>query len=155
MDYIKHLRSMVGKEKVIMVVSGALVFDKGNRLLLQLRSDNKTWGIPGGFMELEESVQETAMREVYEETGLRLGELKLFGIYSGPDKDKTFSNGDQVSMVQILFTCDEIEGELLKQNEESLGTKFFSLDELPENLFPEHKMILNDLLSKKELPILG
>jgi 8-oxo-dGTP pyrophosphatase MutT (NUDIX family) len=49
MDYIKYLRSMVGKEKVIMVIAGAFVFDKENRLLLQLRSDNETWSLPGGF----------------------------------------------------------------------------------------------------------
>jgi ADP-ribose pyrophosphatase YjhB (NUDIX family) len=92
MDYIKHLRSMVGQEKVIMVVAGAFVFDKENRLLLQKRTDNGQWGLPGGFMELEETVQDTTRREVFEETGLHLGKLELFGIYSGPDYDKTFSN---------------------------------------------------------------
>jgi 8-oxo-dGTP pyrophosphatase MutT (NUDIX family) len=61
-------------------------------------------------MELGETVQEAARREVFEETGLRLAKLDLFGIYSGPDYDKTFFNGDQVSMVQLLFTCKEYEG---------------------------------------------
>ncbi|WP_306472686.1 hypothetical protein [Bacillus sp. es.036] len=42
MDYIQHLRSMVGHEKVIMVVAGAMVFDDENRLLLQLRTDNES-----------------------------------------------------------------------------------------------------------------
>ncbi|WP_306298953.1 NUDIX domain-containing protein [Bacillus sp. OV166] len=60
MDYIKNLRSLVGKEKVIMVVAGAFVFDKENRLLLQQRSDNEMLGLPGGFMELGETIQDTA-----------------------------------------------------------------------------------------------
>ncbi|MGD6992107.1 NUDIX domain-containing protein [Sutcliffiella horikoshii] len=94
MDYIEHLRSMIGNEKVIMVVAGAFVFDKENRVLMQKRSDNGQWGFPGGFMDLGESVQDTARREVYEETGLKLEEFELFGIYSGPQYDKTFSNGD-------------------------------------------------------------
>ncbi|QHA91853.1 NUDIX domain-containing protein [Bacillus sp. N1-1] len=94
MDYIQHLRSMVGHEKVIMVVAGAMVFDTENRLLLQLRTDSESWGLPGGFMDLNESVQETARREVLEETGLVLKEMSLFGIYSGSDKEKTFDNGD-------------------------------------------------------------
>jgi len=58
MDYIKPLRSMVGHEKVLMVVSGAFVFDKENRVLMQKRSDNGQWGFPGGFMELGEIVRE-------------------------------------------------------------------------------------------------
>lgn len=47
---------MVGNEKVIMVVSGAFILDKENRVLMQKRSDNGQWGFPGGFMELGESV---------------------------------------------------------------------------------------------------
>ena len=154
MSYIEHLRSLVGQEKVIMVVAGAFVFDKENRLLLQRRTDNKSWGLPGGFMELGETVQEAAKREVFEETGLHLGKLDLFGIYSGPDYDKTFPNGDQVSMVQLLFTCNEYEGELVNHNSESLNNAFFSLDQLPENLFSDHQKFFHDLISNKEQPIL-
>ncbi|MGG2065045.1 NUDIX hydrolase [Bacillus sp. S14(2024)] len=155
MDYIQHLRSMVGNEKVIMVVAGAIIFDKENRVLMQKRSDNGQWGFPGGFMELGESVQDTARREVYEETGLLLNELELFGLYSGPQYDKTFSNGDQVSLVQISFICKRYSGELVESNEESIQNTFFPIEELPENIFSEHKMFVNDLLSKKQLPILG
>lgn len=155
MDYIKHLRSMVGNEKVIMVVSGAFVFDKENRVLMQKRSDNGQWGFPGGFMDFGESVQDTAKREVFEETGLILEELELFGIYSGPQYDKTFSNGDQVSLVLISFICNRYSGALIKSNEESLQNKFYSLKELPQNIFTEHQMLVNDLLSKKQLPIIG
>lgn len=154
MDYIKKLRSMVGHEKVIMVVAGALVFDKEKRILLQQRADNGEWGIPGGFMELGENVQETAKREVFEETGLALGTLELFGIYSGPASDKTFPNGDQVSMVQILFTCKQYKNKVVEQNEESLNNKFFKLDELPQNLFTDQKMIFDDLLSRQPLPVI-
>ena len=154
MDYVQHLRSMVGHEKVIMVVAGAMVFDAENRLLLQLRTDSESWGLPGGFMDFNESVQDTAKREVFEETGLTLQEMSLFGIYSGPDKEKTFGNGDQVSPVQILFRCEDFEGEL-RGSDESYKTAFFSLNELPEDLFSEHKQMINDLLSGKEQPIIG
>ncbi|WP_298828848.1 NUDIX hydrolase [uncultured Planococcus sp.] len=154
MDYIKKLRSLVGNEKVIMVIAGAFVFDGENRLLLQQRSDTGEWGLPGGFMEMGERVQETANREVYEETGLRMQELELFGIYSGSDYDKTFSNGDQVSMVQVLFNCRQYEGQLVEQNDESLNNKFYDLTELPENLFPDHRTFFEDLMSGQQLPIL-
>ncbi|RLQ90062.1 NUDIX domain-containing protein [Planomicrobium sp. Y74] len=154
MDYIKNLRSMVGHEKVIMVIAGAFVFDSDKRLLLQQRSDTGEWGLPGGFMELDETVQDTARREVFEETGLQLKELELFGIYSGPKYDKTFKNGDQVAMVQILFTCRNFGGQLVEQNEESLSNKFYSLTELPENLFSDHLDFFKDLQSRQQLLIL-
>ncbi|MCP2034847.1 ADP-ribose pyrophosphatase YjhB (NUDIX family) [Planomicrobium sp. HSC-17F08] len=154
MDYIQHIRSMVGKEKVIMVVASTFVFDKENRVLMQKRSDNYQWGLPGGFMDFEETIQHTARREVYEETGLELGELELFGIYSGPQYDSTFSNGDQASLVHITFTCRQYSGDLIESNEESLQTGFYSLNDLPENIFTGHKMLIDDLLSKKSLPII-
>lgn len=155
MDYIKHLRSMVGNEKVIMVVAGALVFNPKGLLLLQLRSDNQKWGLPGGFMELNESVQDTAKREVFEETGLNLGEMSLFGIYSGPNKEKTFPNGDQVALVEVYFKCNDYTGVLVEKNEESLQNRFFSLEELPSNIFLEHIGVINDVLSEKKLPVVG
>lgn len=154
LDYIKYLRSMVGHEKVLMVVSGAIVFDKEKRVLMQRRSDNGQWGFPGGFMELGESVQNTARREVYEETGLQLEKLELHSIYSGPQYEKTFSNGDQVSLVFISFICKDYKGELIESNEESMQNKFFSLEELPDTIFTEHRMLVNDLLSKKPRPII-
>ncbi|RWZ54676.1 NUDIX domain-containing protein [Halobacillus fulvus] len=155
MDYIQHLRSMVGHEKVIMVVAGAFVFDEEKRVLLQKRTDNGKWGFPGGFMELGESLEDTARREVHEETGLTLGELELFGIYSGPQYDKTFPNGDQTALVLVQFRCDAYSGELVEGNEESMENRFFALDELPEDLFSEHEMLVEDLRSGKDTPVVG
>jgi len=145
---------MVGNEKVIMVVAGAFVLDKENRVLMQKRADNGQCGLPGGFMELGENVQDTARREVYEETGLILNELELFGIYSGPQYDKVFPNGDQVSLVQISFICKSYTGDLVESNEESLKNSFFSLDNLPNNIFTEHQVFIDDFLSNNTLPII-
>lgn len=101
-------------------------------------------------MELGETIEDTARREVFEETGLRLGDLQLFGIYSG--NERTFGNGDQASLVQILFSCRDYSGELLERNSESLEIRFFPLDALPENLFPDHISFFNDMLSGEKPP---
>ncbi|GMA63748.1 hypothetical protein GCM10025859_41880 [Alicyclobacillus fastidiosus] len=61
-----------------MVVAGAFVFNSEGSLLLHQRTDNGFWGFPGGYMELGETLEDTARREVFEETGLSLGQLKLF-----------------------------------------------------------------------------
>ncbi|WP_367281439.1 NUDIX hydrolase [Planococcus shixiaomingii] len=137
-----------------MVIAGAFVIDPEERILLQQRSDTGEWGLPGGFMEMNETIQESAKREVYEETGLQMKQLKLFGIYSGPNYDKTFANGDQVSMVQIIFTCRQYEGHLVERNEESLQNKFYRINELPQNLFGDHKDFFEDLLSEKLHPVI-
>ncbi|MFC0186860.1 NUDIX hydrolase [Fictibacillus aquaticus] len=143
MDYITYLRSMVGHSKVIMAACGVLIFDHENRLLLQLRSDEKAWGHPGGFMELGESVTETAKREVFEETGLRLGKLDFFGIYSGSAHDRKLVNGDEVALIKIMFTCREFEGELAGDAAETLKLQFFPLNELPEIWTPQQPVFRN------------
>lgn len=135
-----------------MVTAGVFVFDKEGRVLLHLRPDKEGWAHPGGFMELNESVEETARREVFEETGLRLGELELFGIYSGPDKDRTLPNGDQVACVDIMFICRKYEGELVRESEESLDVRFFPLNDLPSNIFADQEHEFKNLLSGKTPP---
>lgn len=100
MDYINYLRNMVGHEKVIMVSAGVIVFDRENRILLQKRTDNGYWGHPGGFMELGETIQDTARREVFEETGLELGKLEFFDIHSGLNTKEHFQ-------MAIKFPCSK------------------------------------------------
>jgi 8-oxo-dGTP pyrophosphatase MutT (NUDIX family) len=152
-DYIRYLRDLVGHNKVIMTVAGVFIFDSENKVLLQLRSDNQMWGHPGGFMELGETVEDTARREAFEETGLRLGKMELIGIYSGAEQERTLNNGDQIALVKIIFTCRDYEGILQSTNEESLSLEFFSMDSLPENLYREQNQEFFDLLSNKTRPI--
>lgn len=152
-DYIHDIRQLVGHQKMILVVAAALIFDAHGRLLLQQRRDNRTWGIPGGFMEIGETIHDTARREVQEEVGLRLKDMSLFAVYSGPEHETTLANGDQVAHVLFVFTCREYQGSLLNESEESLATGFFPLNALPDPLFKAQRYIFRDLLSKKPRPI--
>ena len=70
MDYIRYLRNMVGPKPVIMVTAGVVLFNETRELLLQNRADGTGWGLIGGFIELGETVEQTARREVFEETAL-------------------------------------------------------------------------------------
>ncbi|KUP06861.1 DNA mismatch repair protein MutT [Bacillus coahuilensis m2-6] len=143
-DYIGYIRNLVGKNPLIMVVAGVIVVNEKNEILLQKRSDNSEWGFPGGYMEMGESLTETAKREVYEETGLTLSSLTLLGMYSGEGYHRTLPNGDQVQLVKAMFIGREFSGEIRK-DEESLDIKFFTQEEMPK-LWTSHEKVWQDYL---------
>ena len=146
MDYISYVRQMVGHAPLIMVGAGVAVFDSAGHLLLQRRADSGEWALSGGFMELGESIEDTARREVFEETGLTLTNLKLFTVFSKPVK--TLPNGDQVQVVHVIYTSQTPEGDLKTQAEEVLELRYFSLAELPRNIFEPHRALLEALRSQ-------
>ncbi|MDT0710908.1 NUDIX hydrolase [Mammaliicoccus sciuri] len=151
MDYISSLRDKVGHAPVILVGALVLIFNKDKQVLLQLRSDNESWGLPGGTMELGESFEEAATREVYEETNLEIQNLKFITNFSGKDYHMVYPNGDQAYTVTALFESEEYEGELSADIKETQNLKFFDLDKLPQNISPPVKMkefILNYLSQK-------
>ncbi len=149
-NYILDLRKTVGKRPLIQVGASVIAEDREGRILLQLRSDCHEWGYSGGSVELYEAVEETAKREFFEETGLIAEELTLLGIYSGPDMRYTYPNGDEVSNVDIVYICRAYSGELKCQAGEVEGLRFFSIDELPENLFLPNQRAIYDHVSAKK-----
>lgn len=151
MDYISSLRDKVGHAPVILVGALVLIFNKDKQVLLQLRSDNESWGLPGGTMELGESFEEAATREVYEETNLEMQNLKFITNFSGKDYHMVYPNGDQAYTVTVLFESEEYEGELSADIKETQNLKFFDIDKLPQNISPPVKMkefIINYLSQK-------
>ncbi|WP_231572108.1 NUDIX hydrolase [Pontibacillus halophilus] len=144
---------MIGNERVIMVVAGVFVINESEEVLLQLRSDHEVWGLPGGYLEMGESVQEGARREVYEETGLQLGSLELLGIYSGETQQRTLPNGDQVQLVKLIFTCRDFQGEIRVDKEESLDVQFFPISDLPP-VWQNQSQEFADLMQRSKGPFI-
>ena len=125
------LRKYVGHEPLIGVGATTLVFNDKNELLLNLRSDTNTWGIPGGSMELYETIEETAVRELKEETGITAEKLELVTVLSGKDYYFEYPNGDKMCTVIILFKVLNYLGNIKVSDNESKQLKFFKLDALP------------------------
>ena len=124
------------KHKFVLLQDGAaaiIVNDKG-QILLQSRTDNERWGLPGGCQELGERFEETVIREVKEETNLDITEdnLELVGIISGGTRRKEYPNGDVVINNTALYCVKNYTGEV-KWDSESKDMRFFDLDNLPEN----------------------
>ncbi len=99
-------------------------------------------------MELGESLEDTARREVKEETGLLIGDLKLFGVFSGPDYYFKISNGDELYSVTAVFVTNDIEGDIKTDREESIDIQFFSLNKLPKGLTEEYRSYINPYLEQ-------
>lgn len=152
MSYIRYLREMVGTQPVIMVTADVGIFNGEGELLMQRRARDGTWGLIGGFMELGEAVEETARREVLEETGLTVGRLELLGVFSSAER-LTFPNGDQVQFVTIGYVSDEVSG-TLRLSEEGLELRYFALGALPEPLFAPNISIL-EAVREKYAPTAG
>ena len=87
----------------IIVTGGALIKDSNGRILLQKRSDYGDWGLPGGAMEPGESIEETMIREVKEETGISIKEYNFLSVYSGKRMLYKYPDGNEVVFVMFLF----------------------------------------------------
>ncbi len=131
MSYLGELRKIVGHRPLLSAGATVLVIDNG-KVLLNLRSDTNTWGIPGGALELGESLYETAHRELKEETGLSAEKMNLLTVLSGKEFYFEYPNGDKLYSVVALFNAEEISGELEITDGESFKLEYFSLAELPK-----------------------
>ena len=146
MDYLIELRKLVGHRPLLMVGATVFVFDEQNRVLLLMRRDNKCWGPPGGAVEPGEVVEEAAKRETLEETGLEIGELSLFGVFSGKEQFYRYPNGDEVHNVTITY-ISHIQGGQVRISPEHTDWKYFPLAEIPAKISPPIIPILTKLLT--------
>ncbi|MFI7539737.1 NUDIX domain-containing protein [Actinoplanes sp. NPDC049599] len=141
-SYLGRVRSSVGDADTILFVGArGVILDERNRLLLIQRSDNHRWAIPAGAMELGESMEECAIREVWEETGLRATALTPFAFHTS----YTYTNewGHTYQQILMSFRIHAWEGELQKVTEESVDAGFFPLDALPG----PHSTIIEEVLA--------
>lgn len=147
-DYIRWIRSKVGQEKVILVFAGGCIFNDKGEVLLQRRGDFGKWGFPGGAVELGETPEQAAIREVKEETGLDVEINRLLGVYT--DFDMEYPNGDKAQSICIVYEFRVTGGELLCDEKETLELQWFSLKETPELFCKQHQETWRDIVDRKE-----
>lgn len=147
MNYVKTLRDQVGQTPLILVGAVVLVINNGYILLEQRNESQARFGLPGGLMEWAESTEETARRELFEETGLVAEQLTLLGVYSGKNYVTTLANGDVFQSVTLAYVTTETSG-TLRISEESFSLTYFPLTELPDNIVGSHRVMIEDYLNQ-------
>jgi mutator protein MutT len=129
-SYIEEMRAVIGHRRFIVVAAGALILNQHKHLLLQRRSDDGLWGIPGGSMEIGESTEDAVRREIHEEIGLQIGTLALFDVFSGREMFHTYPNGDQVAVVSVVYITDDVHG-AIERDDEGTELRYIPMEELP------------------------
>ena len=119
-DYIKELRSLIGHRPIIHGAGSIIIENERGEVLLGKRTDNHLWGYSGGGMEIGESVEECARRELLEEMGIEADELEHI----------VYPNGDEVYYLEVIFRCRKYHGELRPQPEELEEVRFFAPEEI-------------------------
>ena len=133
-NYIMDLRKVVGHAPLLQCAGSVIIENENGEILLGKRTDNHNWGYAGGSIELNETVEECAKRELFEETGLIADELEFFMVNSGPEVHYIYPNGDEVYNVEIIYLCSKYHGTLKRQEEEVEELRFFALADIPAEI---------------------
>ena len=155
-DYVENIRSKIGHEAMFMPASTMLIYKEG-KILLQKRADDGKWAMHGGGLNPGEEFLETLYRELKEEINIEPINPKLFGIYAGKRMFHKYSNGDEIYGVDHVFICEDFKGELKFNDNEVLEVKWFSIDNLPENILNGEVQIIKDIdiyFKNNEQPII-
>src|SRR5262249_4540775 len=147
-SYYRALREQIGQMRVLSPGAAAVVFNAQGEVLLQHRSDDGRWGLPGGALEPGEEPADTVVREVWEETGLHVVPERIVGVYAGSDGFHTYPDGNQAAFVSIVFACRVTGGELNLQDGEALALHYFSPADLPDTLFSRHRVFIDHALAE-------
>jgi ADP-ribose pyrophosphatase YjhB (NUDIX family) len=139
----------------LVVATSAVVADGQGRILMQRRADSGNWALPGGGMEMGESLTDSVIREVREETGYEIEVRGLVGTYTDPRHIIVYSDGEVRRQFNICYTARIIGGQLTV-SDESTEVRFVdnaALGELP--MHATQRLRLRHYLENRSSPYLG
>src|SRR5215471_13854522 len=134
----------------IVPAASALVTDVRGAVLMQLRADNGLWALPGGTMQLGESIATTAVRETKEETGLDIEITGLVGLYTDPRHIIAYADGEVRQQFNVCFSARVIGG-TLTSSVESKAVEFMEPGRLDTiDMHPTIRMRIEDHLRRED-----
>ena len=144
--FIANLRRKIGHELLHLMGINAVVLNDRREILLVDSRETGLWMPIGGGVEPGEEPADTAVREVFEETGVHVEPKRLVGVYDGPVV--TYSNGDLVHYVTLVFLCRAISGQPHAHDDENRDARYFPLDQLPA-MKPDHRLSVDLALADR------
>ncbi|WP_455359138.1 NUDIX hydrolase [Streptomyces sp. SYSU K21746] len=138
-EFIREIRATAGHQLLLLPGVTAIVFDDEGQVLLGRRADTGKWSVIGGIPDPGEQPAQTAVREVYEETGVRCVPERVVLVEAL--KPVTYANGDVCQYMDITFRCRSVGGRARVNDDESLDVAWFPLDALPELSAPSLQRI--------------
>jgi ADP-ribose pyrophosphatase YjhB (NUDIX family) len=129
------------------------VRDEAGRILLIHKIDNDSWALPGGAVDLGESVVAAAGREVMEETGVTVELTGLVGIYSDPAHVMAYDDGEVRQEFSVLFHARPISGEPRPDDTETKAARWVDLYEMPTlKIYPAMRRRIDDAIAERPEP---
>ena len=143
------------RPNALVPAASAIVANERGDILMQRRKDNDLWALPGGVMELGESIGDTAIRETREETGVNIEIDGIVGIYSDPRHLIEYSDGEVRQQFNVCFRGRLIDG-TLRSSDESTDVRWVALAEL-EQLAIHHttRLRLRHFLERRDQAYVG
>jgi ADP-ribose pyrophosphatase YjhB (NUDIX family) len=132
---IRHYRNPLPTVDVIIQIYEKIV-------LIERLNPPYGWALPGGFVDYGESLEEAALREAREETGLEVSNLRQFHAYSDPERDPRQHN------ISIVFCADAVSPPTA--GDDAKNARLFPVDDLPAPLCFDHAQIIDDYLASKK-----
>ncbi|MEH0845696.1 NUDIX domain-containing protein [Micromonospora sp. CPCC 205711] len=126
--YVARLRAHIGHDLLLLPGVTAVVRDDAGRVLLARRSDNGHWSLPAGIIDPGEQPADAVLREVYEETGVRVAVDGVGGVATHP---VVYPNGDVCEYLNVWFRCRPVGGVPRADDDESTEVGWFDPGALP------------------------
>lgn len=108
MGYLSDITKQLEKwQDVIFVGTGIILLDEQNRILMACRNDNQQWSLPGGSLEVGETLEECIIRETFEETGIEIREQDLLLNSVKSILEPVIKNGRKIYVVSVTYRVSE------------------------------------------------
>lgn len=134
--YYEWLRQRIGRDLILYPAVGAVIPDAAGRILLQTKTQEAGWFIPGGAVEPGESPEDSLVREIKEETGLIVEPVRVVLVFGGSDYRYQYPNGDRVEIFGALYQCRVLGETNEPLDPETKSLHYFSREEMPALRLP-------------------